>query len=99
MERIVGVLGLPEVPSLVVGLRDGIAGGDLDLDLTGVTEIDTAGLQMLLAARAEAALRGRKLDLRLPQEGPVRALIERLGLQDAFDTTGRADGPEQETTR
>lgn len=98
MERIVGVLGLPEVPTLVVELMDGIAKGDLDLDLAGLTDIDVAGLQMLLAARAEAAARGHGLVVRLPREGSVPALIARLGLDHAFGVERGADGPGQETT-
>jgi len=39
------------------------AGGDLELDLSGVTELDTAGLQLLLLARREAARGGGRLTL------------------------------------
>jgi anti-anti-sigma regulatory factor len=98
MERIDGALALPEVPALVSRLRDSIADEDLALDLTGLTAIDVAGVQVLLSARAEAAARGRTFALRLPQDGPVPAMIARLGLKDAFASTGRADGPEQEIT-
>jgi len=37
------------------------ADGDLDLDLSAVTELDTAGLQLLLLARREAAHLGGRL--------------------------------------
>lgn len=41
-------------------IRDALAANDkVAIDLTGVTEIDTAGLQILLMARKEAALRQR----------------------------------------
>ena len=39
------------------------AGGDLDLDLSAVTELDSAGLQLLLLARREAARGGARLTL------------------------------------
>jgi anti-sigma B factor antagonist len=37
------------------------AGGDLDVDLSAVTEMDTAGLQLLLLAAREAAAHGGRL--------------------------------------
>ena len=41
-------------------IRDALAANDsVAIDLTGVTEIDTAGLQILLVARKEALLRNR----------------------------------------
>jgi len=46
----------------VVGatIRDAMASHDsVAIDLTGVTEIDTAGLQLLLVAKKEALLRQR----------------------------------------
>lgn len=45
-------------------LETALAGGAaLDLDLSGVTEIDTAGLQLLLMTKAEARSRGVALSL------------------------------------
>lgn len=37
------------------------AGGELDLDLSAVTELDTAGLQLLLLAQREAGRSGGRL--------------------------------------
>jgi len=43
---------------------EGVGGqADLELDLHGVTDLDTAGLQLLLLARREAGLRGLRLAL------------------------------------
>jgi len=43
-------------------IRDALAANSsVAIDLTGVTEIDTAGLQILLVARKEAILRDRKV--------------------------------------
>lgn len=99
MNRIDGALGMPELPSLVVGLRDRLAEGDLALDLTGLAATDAAGLQLLLSARLEAAARGHALTLRMPKDGPVVEMIARLGLEHAFDLTGPTQAHEQETAQ
>jgi anti-anti-sigma factor len=49
------------------------------LDLSEVTEIDTAGLQLLLAARRQAADGGRELLVVEPSRA-VRSAIELCGL-------------------
>ena len=51
------------------------------LDLGGVTDIDTAGLQLLLLARREAAACGHVLPLQ-PVSAAVREGCEQLGLAD-----------------
>jgi anti-anti-sigma factor len=48
--------------ALLAALGDG-AGGDLEIDLAAVTEFDSAGVQLLMAARKSAAARGRALRL------------------------------------
>jgi anti-anti-sigma factor len=50
----------------VVEFRDALlkaiaAEGDLDIDLTGASEVDAAGLQLLLLARSDAGACGKKL--------------------------------------
>jgi anti-sigma B factor antagonist len=55
------------------------AGTRLDLDLEGVTELDTAGLQVLLVARREAST--RDLPMRwLRPSAPVVQVIETFHL-------------------
>jgi anti-anti-sigma factor len=54
----------------------GAAAMDLELDLRAVTELDTAGLQLLLLARRAAAERG----LRLVLVEPSPAVLSALGL-------------------
>lgn len=55
----------------------------LRLDLGGVTETDTAGIQLLLAARAHARSLGREMRFAGMARG-VEAAIQLLGLEDAF---------------
>ena len=58
-------------------LLKAIAGhGDLDLDCTAISEFDSAGLQMLLAARREIAAAGGRLRL----ISPGAALLDVLRL-------------------
>lgn len=49
------------------------------LDLSGVDEIDTAGVQMLAMARRELAQRGMALTLVQPSQ-PVREVLDALRL-------------------
>jgi anti-anti-sigma factor len=61
-----GELSVYTAPALKARLLDALAeagAGDLMLDLQAVSEVDGAGIQLLLAARREAALRGSKLAL------------------------------------
>lgn len=54
-------------------------GADLELDLSAVTDVDTAGLQLLLMARREAERRGSTVLLDDPSP-VVRELMEFTGL-------------------
>jgi anti-anti-sigma factor len=64
------------LPQLCVSRR-------LEIDLSGVAEVDTAGLQVLLLCRREAELAGRELVLRSPSRG-VRDLIGLYRLEAAL---------------
>lgn len=53
----------------------------VSVDLSGVTEVDTAGLQVLLLARQEAERIGVPLRFHSPSD-PVRAVLDLTGLTD-----------------
>lgn len=55
------------------------SGEDLVLDLSRVTELDTAGLQVLLVALAEARAAGATARLVSPS-APVREVLDLAGL-------------------
>jgi anti-anti-sigma factor len=55
------------------------AGSNLELDLAGVTELDSAGLQVLLVAEREARARGLSLRLHRPSR-VVMDVLETLHL-------------------
>lgn len=54
------------------------------VDLAGVEEFDTAGLQLLLAARAESRAAGRRLNLRRPSRA-VREVLAVLRLDHRME--------------
>lgn len=65
--RIDGELTIYRAAELAAAMKTALAavadGGALDLDLSGVAEMDSAGVQLLLAARRSAAESGRALRL------------------------------------
>jgi len=66
------------------------------LDLSGVTEIDSAGVQLLLLARREAQLLGRDLRVTAASDAvtEVLVLLGIDGLVVADSATGEVTGPE-----
>lgn len=62
------------------------AGPELAIDLSAVSEIDTAGLQLLLLAGREAAKAGKKLELVSPSTA-VTSVLELCNMGSLLDTT------------
>lgn len=60
-------------------LRDALAAGQLHWDLSAVTECDSAGVQLLLAARRSAQAQGAPL-LIDPASPAVHSSLQRYGL-------------------
>jgi anti-sigma B factor antagonist len=56
------------------------------VDLSGVTEVDTAGLQVLLLARREAERVGVSLQFHSPSEA-VRTVLDLTGLTEEVCST------------
>ena len=56
----------------------------VDVDLSGVSEIDSAGLQLMIAAKREAALRGKSLRF----AGHSREVFDILELCDVAGELG-----------
>lgn len=75
----------------LVSFLDGA--GPKEIDLSAVTELDTAGLQLLVMARREAAQRG--VDLRLCEPaGAVSAVLSLADLDNYLRGDGTAEGRE-----
>ena len=65
-------------------LLDALAGSnELELDLSQVSEVDSAGLQVLILLKREAARAGRPLKFCL-HSGPVLEVIELANLSAIF---------------
>ena len=62
---------------------NGAAAGDIDIDLSDVTEIDTAGLQLMLMAKREAGAEGKNVRF-VRHSDPVLDLIDLCGLGGQF---------------
>lgn len=58
--------------------------GDLDIALSSVDDLDTAGVQLLALARAECLRLGKRLQLRAPSDA-VREVLSLYNLLDGFD--------------
>jgi anti-sigma B factor antagonist len=74
----------------LAGLADDPTQTVLQIDLSGVSEVDTAGMQLLMAARQQAQAQDK--DVRLVGHGPaVTEVIELLGLPAYFADPAAAD--------
>jgi stage II sporulation protein AA (anti-sigma F factor antagonist) len=60
--------------------------GDLVVDLSGVTFIDSAGIAVLVKAHMEAEQRGERLALANPSRSTQR-ILELTGLTEVFEVT------------
>lgn len=72
---------------LVAALADAPEG--LDIDLAGVTELDSAGVQLLMASRRAALATGRSVTLCAPSEA-VCEVLELFDLASFFDMAAAA---------
>ncbi|PRY26994.1 STAS domain-containing protein [Aliiruegeria haliotis] len=68
-------LDLPAAAPIADALKD-LVGDDLELDASGVRQVGTPGLQVLLSARRSWGEAGRRLTLCDPSE----ALVEQLSI-------------------
>lgn len=79
-----GELTIYRAAELKAQLLEALEGaGALEVDLSGVTEIDSAGVQLLLLARRHAQSLGRELTLRAPSAA-VLEVFELLDLAAYF---------------
>jgi anti-anti-sigma factor len=69
-----GELTIASIAERMGELRDVLDGRDLMLDVSAVTHVDGAGLQLLMFAAREAAARGGSVVLRAPDRAMRSAL-------------------------
>ena len=79
--RVTGEMTVYTASAIKQPLLDAVANGpaNLQVDLSGVTEFDTAGVQLLLLVYREALLSGRNLQLG-PQSSIVREVLALCGV-------------------
>ncbi|MFO1217840.1 MAG: STAS domain-containing protein [Burkholderiaceae bacterium] len=82
--RIDGDLTIHHAAALHEQLRGWIEQGAEAIDLSAVGECDSAGVQLLLAARASAAAAGRRVAWSNPSAGVIEALA-RYGLDERLE--------------
>jgi anti-anti-sigma factor len=91
-----GTLDLAGVTSLRPAVLDELAGDrPLVLDCRGVRWLASVGVGLLLEA-VQAAGKHRDVDIRLPEDGPARRLLDLTGLTNFVvdgDDDGNGDGP------
>lgn len=82
-----GELTIFEAAEARARLREELdAGGELQLDLSAVAELDTAGVQVLLWLKREAKARGAAVPF-AHHSPAVLEVLERLNLAGAFGDT------------
>lgn len=57
--------------------------GDLRLKTAGLTAVDSAIVQVLVSARATALQMDRKLQIDVPKDGVLAAMLDRLAIDHA----------------
>ena len=80
----VGEADLSTVDTIAASVDGAEGGGDVTVDLSGVTFMDSSGLRALLDARTRLADQGRRLTVGAFST-PVGRLFEITGLSDVFD--------------
>ena len=80
-----GELNMYVAAELKAGLIENLAAADaLDVELSGVGEIDTSGLQLLLLCKAEAARMEKKVTFSA-MSNAVTSLIELYHMDEVFN--------------
>jgi anti-anti-sigma factor len=88
--RVMGDLTIYEAPAIRDAVLQALQGaGAVVIDLDEVTDVDSAGLQVLISARRSASLLGTPLTLRC-QSDPVVALMDLCGLRGVLLTSDGA---------
>jgi anti-anti-sigma factor len=93
--RVAGELDASNVSDLALRLEDLVAGDNITLDLTGLVFIDSAGMNALITVARNLG-EGSRMTMRVLTEGPVRRVIDLMGIADVLDTVvlveAEADG-------
>jgi anti-sigma B factor antagonist len=91
---VAGDLDLDGAPALCAAIEDGrrrVGRGHVIVDLDRVGFCDSTGLRALIAASREVAIAGGRLVAIVPEDGPVRRLLELTGAHEFLAVTADRD--------
>lgn len=83
--RVAGELDASNVSEFATRLEELVAGDSITLDLTGLEFIDSAGMNALITLARNLGEASR-MTMRVLPEGPVRRVIDLMGIADVLDT-------------
>jgi anti-anti-sigma regulatory factor len=83
----VGEVGAETAGEMKTALLDGIvAAAELQIDLSGATDLDITAIQLLWAGKREAEKRGSQLVIAGGVPRCIRAVFQETGLSDVLDS-------------
>jgi anti-sigma B factor antagonist len=88
---VAGELDLDGAPRLCAAIESAALDEDVVVDLSRVAFCDSTGLKALLDASREVAVRGRRLVVIVPGDGPVRRVIEMTGAEEFLSVTAHRE--------
>src|SRR3954468_18339636 len=92
--EVAGDLDIDGAPSLCAAIEDGrrpLGPAHVIVDLSRVSFCDSTGLRALIGASREVAIAGGRLVVIVPEDGPVRRLLELTGAQEFLAVTADRD--------
>jgi anti-anti-sigma factor len=95
-----GEVDISNAPGLLAAIENALTNETpgLTLDLTGTTYLDSAGVQLLFVLAERLKDRRHQLRLIVPEESPVRAVLELTGLQKLVPMDTHLDAGESSGT-
>jgi MFS superfamily sulfate permease-like transporter len=88
--RLDGPLTVATADATKTMLIKALDGDSFVVDCAGATEIDLSFVQLVIAARRAAELRGKTVRLAAPASGTLHDVLDRAGLLDAGSGTAEA---------
>ncbi|HEX8207367.1 MAG TPA: STAS domain-containing protein [Solirubrobacteraceae bacterium] len=85
-----GELDLANADQLGAAVREGLASGDVTVDLSDLAFMDSAGVRALNAALREADAAGRRLRVRKAMQPSVVQILELTGMMALLDVADDA---------
>jgi anti-anti-sigma factor len=91
-----GEVDISNAPRLLAAIEDALTNETpaLTLDLTGTSYLDSAGVQLLFVLAERLKDRRHQLRLIVPEQSPVRALLELTGLPKLVPMDTDLDTPD-----